>query len=111
MLAKKYKLTRKDDIPNILEEGKEIKSQYFVIKYTNSDHEDNRFAIVVSSKISKKAVTRNRLRRQIFEIIRLNPEKISEKSPKNIIILVRKPILELKYEDLETQLLKTLSKL
>lgn len=108
MLAKKHKLTRKDNIKDILDKGKTLKSRYFVIKY-EENNEENRFALTVSAKLSKKAVTRNRLRRQIFEIIRLNFEKIP--SSNNIVILPRFAALDLDYQDLEKNLINILLKI
>jgi ribonuclease P protein component len=37
-----------------------------------------KFAVVVSKKVSKSAVTRNRIRRRIFEWIRLNLENLDQ---------------------------------
>ena len=106
MLAKKYKLTRKDHIQDISRKGKESKSRYFVVKYEDNNEEISRFALTISAKLSKKAVTRNKLRRQLYEIIRLNLEEIT--TGKNIVILLRFAALDLNYEDLEKNLLKQL---
>lgn len=109
MLAKKFKLTKADNIRGILSAGKELKSHYFVIKYEETTEPHSRFAIVVSGKISKKAVERNRLRRQIYEIIRLNLEKASLKTPSKIVILPRNKTLKMEYAEIEKILLNTLN--
>jgi len=108
MLAKKFKLTKADNIKGILSKGKELKTPFFAIKYEETDEPYSRFAIIISNKLSKKAVTRNRLRRQLFEIIRLHPEKTSLSAPSKIVILPRARTLKLDYQELEKQLLKTL---
>ena len=73
MLAKKNKLpTRK--LKYTLKKGDLSYSKFFVIRKTDSNEEKKHFTTIVSKKISKKAVTRNKLRRQIFEAIRLNLE-------------------------------------
>ncbi len=110
MLAKKYKLTKADEIKDILNKGNELKSPYFVIKYVESEEPINRFSIVVSNKFSKKAVIRNRLRRQIFEIIRLNSDKIAMKTPSNIVILPRMRASNLDYNEIQEQLIKLFTK-
>jgi len=107
MLEKKYKLAKTDNIKNIISRGETHSSPYFIIKTKETDDPHSRFAIVVSTKLSKKAVNRNRLRRQLFEIIRLNIEKTSMASPHKIVILPRAKALKLDYKNLEKNLLKT----
>jgi len=46
-----------------------------------------KFAVVVGKKVSKKAVVRNRLRRQVFEIFRT--ELLGKILDKNVIFLYR----------------------
>jgi ribonuclease P protein component len=46
-----------------------------------------KFAVVVGKKVSKKAVVRNRLRRQVYEILRT--ELLGKNLDKNIIFLYR----------------------
>ncbi len=48
-----------------------------------------RFAVVVGKKVSKKAVVRNRLRRQIYEIFREN--LVGKIVDKNIIFIYKGP--------------------
>ncbi|PIS03892.1 ribonuclease P protein component [Candidatus Peregrinibacteria bacterium CG10_big_fil_rev_8_21_14_0_10_44_7] len=107
MLAKQYKLTKADNIKGILNKGKQYSSQYFVIKTQETEEPISRFSIVISNKISKKAVIRNKLRRQLFEIIRLHPEETSLKKPHKIVILPRTRALQLDYNRLETELIQT----
>lgn len=53
--------------------GKIVRSKYFTLKYlTNPIQKHSRISVIVSKKITKKAVVRNRIRRRIYEIIRLN---------------------------------------
>ena len=109
MLAKKFHLSRKDNIKEIVTKGTELRSPYFIIKTCPSDQEPTRFAIVVSAKISKKAVERNKLRRRIYEIIRLNLSDFSQVSPQKIVILTRTRALNMTYKTLETELKKLLT--
>jgi ribonuclease P protein component len=50
--------------------------QYLVLRVGRFDKEVSRFGIVVSKKVSKKAVVRNRIRRLINEAVRLDKEHI-----------------------------------
>jgi ribonuclease P protein component len=109
MLAKKFHLSRKDNIKEIVTKGTELRSPYFIIKMCPAAQEPTKFAIVVSAKISKKAVERNKLRRQIYEIIRLNLNEFSPSDPRKIVILTRTRTLNMTYKTLETELKKLLT--
>lgn len=75
----------------------------------NSNRVHSRFAVVISKKIYKSAVKRNRLRRRIFEIIRLELDHI--KSPYDYIITVFTPeLLLIDQAKLRQQLLDLLAK-
>lgn len=63
-------------------------------------------AVVVSKKIHKSAVKRNRIRRRIYEIIRLQLPNIKE--PAEIVVTIYKPeVYDLPAKDLK----KTVEKL
>ena len=51
--------------------GNSVRTQKIVVKFTRNPHRtDSRFAVVVSKKVLKSAVGRNRIRRRVYEIIR-----------------------------------------
>jgi len=64
MLAKKHRLPIQ---LFITKKGKIFKSPYFLLKIFPPKNSFSRFGVIISSKISKKAVVRNRLKRQIFD--------------------------------------------
>ena len=52
--------------------GTSIRSQYITIKYLkNPRRKDSRLGVVVSKKVLKSAVGRNRIRRRVYEQLRL----------------------------------------
>ena len=65
MLSKKYRLS-KVQISKVYQKGISHKLGLVGMKTLPNDAPNARFAVVVSQKIAKKAVTRNRLRRLIF---------------------------------------------
>lgn len=58
------------------------------LKYASSNKQDYRLAVVVSKKVSKSAVTRNRIRRRIYERVRLAHKQASTKWPYDMVITV-----------------------
>ncbi|MGH7195730.1 MAG: ribonuclease P protein component [Candidatus Saccharimonadales bacterium] len=51
--------------------GRTVRGPLMVLKYAPNPRRDNfRAAVVVSRKVNKSAVVRNRIRRRIYEIIR-----------------------------------------
>ncbi len=58
--------------------GKAVRSQLFTIKYvTNSHRKHPRFSVVISKKVIKSAVGRNRVRRRLYEYLRINIPNLS----------------------------------
>jgi len=75
------------------------------------DKKDNekKFLFVVSKKISKKAVERNRVRRVLSEVIRLNLGRI--RPGVRLSFLVRKVILGWKWKEIKEEVEKALAQL
>lgn len=63
----------------------------------------SRFSVIVSVKIEKKAVKRNRLRRQIYEIIRLNQNMLH--CSYDMVFRVKNGIQELGYQELQKHII------
>ncbi|HYH75814.1 MAG TPA: ribonuclease P protein component [Candidatus Saccharimonadales bacterium] len=55
----------------VYQKGKVVRGQFCSLKFiSNSRRDTYRLAVVVSRKVHKSAVVRNRIRRRIYEIIR-----------------------------------------
>ncbi len=71
----------------VYKNGQAIRSARITIKYTKNSHRAHpRFAVVVSKKVLKSAVGRNRIRRRIYEAIRHELPHIHE--PHDVVMLV-----------------------
>jgi len=70
MLTHQFKITKKSDIEKLARTGRRLGSVFFILKFKPNSLVNSRWVIIVSAKVSKKAVQRNRLRRQVREIIR-----------------------------------------
>jgi ribonuclease P protein component len=79
MLAKKYKLTSSKDFDNVQKNGEVYQSTNFgLARVLRKDGAPSRFAFIVSTKIAKDAVDRNRVRRAMSEAVRLNSINLTE---------------------------------
>lgn len=79
MLTSKNLLKGKDRIDEVKKKGRLFQSESFgaaVMK--REDDEPARFAFVISSKISKLAVHRNRIKRALGEAVRRNIKKVPD---------------------------------
>jgi ribonuclease P protein component len=89
VLAKKYRLTGEREFKKIYTEGKYLNGKLVTIKYLYSFNQISpKIGIVVSKKISNKAFVRNKIKRQISEIVYNSFQKISKKI--KMIIIAKK---------------------
>ena len=72
----------------------------FVLQMRPNDKNETRVGFTVSKKIAKSAVVRNKLRRQMREIVRLSPT-LQVKYPSNDLVLIaREEALNRTYQQL-----------
>lgn len=108
MLPKKQRLTS-NRIEYLLKKGKKNGNHFFTIKYLPNRNKNNRFCVVVSTKIFPKAVQRNHLRRQIYEIFRSKPELPSV--PTDLVVIAKSPLVKMNFQELSKTILQTLQNL
>ncbi len=72
MIAYKYRFHGHSSLRYVYSHGKSERSHLLTVKYVINTHRKNpRIAVVVSKKIIKSAVGRNRIRRRLYEYMRL----------------------------------------
>lgn len=98
-------LQKSEDFSDIISNGKKLKNKYFSLYYNESAK--THFGITVPKKIGH-AVIRNRLKRQIKNIISQNEMTIQQQY--NYVIIVKETSLTLDYEGLKINLLELLRK-
>jgi ribonuclease P protein component len=102
----KEKIIRKsEDFSKIISTGKKNKNNYFSIYYKESN--STLYGITVPKKVGK-AVIRNKLKRQVKNIIRTNEKYIQ--SNYNYVIIIKEPSLKLDYEGLKNNILDLMKK-
>ncbi len=118
MLKKENRLSGNKQIKEVFENGKMRQSPLFGVLYLDPSISSEqvpavagqvKFGIVVSKKISKKAVERNRIRRKIYKEVGEILPKI--KKGLRVVFLVKKAILEASDEEIKREVEKGLDKI
>lgn len=88
MLASNLRLKKESDFKKVFSSGKSSGSTLFVLKYAPNHLKNSRFGVVVSNKVSKKAVVRNKLRRRIKAWLQTKQADIT---PGIDVVIIAKP--------------------
>ena len=100
MLSSKYRFHSRGGVKYTYKNGKTLRSPDLSLVFAENSRKKTRFAVVVSKKVLKSAVGRNRIRRRVYEAIRLNFDKF--KQPRDYIFVVyNSKIKELPFSELE----------
>lgn len=87
MLAQQYRFHGHKSLQYVYKNGQTVRSRLYTIKLTSNSHRTtSRLAVVVSKKIHKRAVHRNRVRRRIYE--RVRPLIVNSKKAYDVAIIV-----------------------
>ena len=72
MLKKTNRLAKTKDVQRTTMRGRSFFNPNFVIKYSASQSTAPRFTVTIATKVSKRAVVRNKIKRIIREAVRTN---------------------------------------
>ena len=101
MLSKKYRFHSRGGVKYTYAHGKTIRTPKISLVYNNNSRGKQRFAVVVSKKVEKTAVGRNRIRRRIYEAIRL--EQAQFVAPRdNIFVIYNKDFATKDFEEVRS---------
>ncbi len=100
-MNKKYIIKKNKEILDVIKTGKKIKFKCFTIYRKKNNVENSRFCISISKKLGN-AVVRNKLKRQIKDIIM---KKIPSPGEDYVIIL-NSSFKELTFEEKRNEILK-----
>lgn len=100
MLGKSYSLRKKKGFEETLKSGKKVADGYLTTFFL--EKKEKKIGIIVSKKVAKKAVIRNRIKRRIREIYRLNREALPEGW---IVVIARRATAEANFSSLKRSFL------
>lgn len=99
-MNKKYIIKKNEEIQQIIGNSNKKVNKYFVIYFRKNNYNFNRYCISVSKKIGKANV-RNFYKRRIKDILMKNNINFS----KDYVIILRVNILNLNYEQIQSELI------
>lgn len=99
MLAKKYRFHSRGGVKYVYQKGKTIRKAKMSLVFCNNAKGFTRVAVVVSKKVSKTAVSRNRIRRRVYEVVRENMEFLPQKRD-YIFVVYSTDVLRMSYNEL-----------
>ncbi|MBT5808012.1 ribonuclease P protein component [Candidatus Uhrbacteria bacterium] len=108
MFPSEHRLKQEKDIKTLFAKGKGVFGIYVSLKFRKNNLEVSRFTAVAGLKVSKKAVVRNRLKRQVRAIVEKQIESIP--AGYDIALLIRKEAVGKTSAELELQIIKSFQK-
>ncbi|OGY90092.1 MAG: ribonuclease P protein component [Candidatus Komeilibacteria bacterium RIFCSPLOWO2_01_FULL_52_15] len=108
MLPRDHRLRGDQQFKKLARYGRSFFGSAVHLKMVQSGQQQTRFAFVVSTKISKRAVVRNTIRRRMREIIRKELPQL--KSGFDVLLIARPKAATLEYWELQGQIVELLNK-
>jgi ribonuclease P protein component len=108
MLKKINRLTKEKDFQAVYRRGRYFQTAFFSVNFLPAKNQ-TRIGIIISKKISKKAVERNHAKRQTRSMAEALLPKINK--PADIVISIKRPFLDSDFKSLEKDLNNIFSKL
>lgn len=100
MLSKKYRFHSRGGVKFVYQKGKTVRKNGVSLVFCENTKGFTRIAVVVSKKIEKTAVKRNRIRRRVYETLRKNMELVPKKND-YIFVVNNKKIINIEQKELE----------
>lgn len=108
MLSKKHRLGAESEILRVMRTGKTGVGPFFVLRWVLNDKENSRFVFVVSTKVDKRAVVRNRIQRQFRDAISKQIGKLTGNF--DIAVIAKRSAINASFEDIEKSFYLILAK-
>lgn len=100
MLAKKYRFHSRGGVQYTYKHGKTIRTPKISLVHNKNERGYQRFAVAVSKKVARSAVGRNRIRRRVYEAIRLELPEFTAKRD-NIFVVYSSDVATMDFTELQ----------
>ena len=96
MLPKINCLKKNKEFERVFKKGQSFKEDFLILKAVPNNLKDSRFGFIVSSKVSKKAVIRNKIKRWLRAAILLKLKRFDNIKESADIVMIVKPEINIK---------------
>lgn len=103
MLSQHYRFHSRGGVRYTYQHGKTIRTPLMSLVFAPNSKHHQRFSVVVSKKVLKSAVGRNRIRRRVYEAIRLELPTFTAHLD-CIFVIYNRNILQLPFNELRREL-------
>lgn len=104
MLAQRYRFHGHGSLRFLYKNGQAERSRTITLKHiVNPRRKDTRVAVVISKKVLKSAVLRNRVRRRVYEIVRQEIPKL-DRSYDLVFLIFSGEVLTMPQDELTRQI-------
>ncbi len=87
MLPKINRLRKEKDFEKLFKKGESFKNGLLILKTIKNNLKEDRFGFIISKKVSKKSVVRNKIKRRLKSIVQQNIKNIKKGEDIALIIL------------------------
>lgn len=108
MLPKENRLKKQRDFDRVAIENQQIPGSFLILKFSGNDTGITRVGFVVSKKVSKKAVLRNKAKRRLREAVTAELARL--KPGFDLVFFTRKEIKEKEFSDIQQAVKQLLEK-
>lgn len=95
MIARVFRVSTEKDIKRVLKLGRKFNVPEFSLYTLQNKFQHPRMCVIVAAKVSKKAVVRNRLKRQVREVLRAAIQSGKILYTIDIVVMVRAPFAQI----------------
>ena len=103
MLNKRYRFHSRGGVRYVYQKGKTVRTAKMSLVFAENMRGFTRVAVVVSKKVEKTAVGRNRIRRRIYEALRVNMQYLPKKRD-YVFVVFSKEVMGMPFSELEAML-------
>ena len=112
MLPKANRLKKNKDFERVFKNGLSFREDFLILKAVPNSLKNNRFGFIVSSKVSKKAVIRNKIKRWLRQALLLLLKTFNKiQKPVDIIIIVKSGVNIKNFQEVERVINKLFKKI
>ena len=102
MLKRENRIRLKKEFAEIKNKGRVLYSPLFGFLTHKENDDQKKFGFIVSKKISKKAVERNKIKRRVMEVLGKNLSRFNKGT--RVLFLSKKEALKAKMSDFEQEI-------